>query len=394
MENQESKKLPASIFIFGLVSFLTDVSSDMMYPLLPLFLTQYLGAKQGFLGFVEGFADSTAAFFMLFSGVMADRMRDRSRLVLSGYSLSGFSRCFMAIASHPFAVFFIRAFDRLGKGIRTSPRDALIADSVHPSVRGKAFGLQRSMDHAGAVVGPLTAALLLSFWTKNLRSIFVIAAIPGILTIFLILWKVREIFPDRPSTKISFKFKFPTGRLRIYLVILFLFLLSCSTDAFLLLRASQLGVPNALLPLLWMLFNLVKAFTTMPLGMLSDKLGRRSMILIGWLIYTLVYLGFGAAQGTWQVWGLFIVYGFFYGFTDGTERALLADYAEGHDRGQAFGWYYFVTGISALPASLIFGMIWQQAGSQSAFFISAAISAFAAFLLFLFLTFFPSVRKT
>lgn len=389
----KSKKLPPNIFIFGLVSLLSDVSSDMMYPLLPLFLVHYLGAKQGFLGFIEGSADSAAAFLMLFSGMMSDRMRDRSRLVFAGYSLSGLSKCFMSTAVYPWTVFFVRAFDRLGKGIRSSPRDALIADSVDPSMRGKAYGLQRSMDHIGAVVGPLTATLLLTFWTKDLRTIFAIAAFPGIFAVLLIIWKVREVIPDRVFSKRPLKMQLPRGRLRIYLVILFLFLLSCSTDAFLLLRASHVGIPNSLLPILWMVLNLVKAISTMPLGMLSDRLGRRRMILTGWIIYTLVYLGFGFANQPWQIWVLFMIYGLFFGFTEGTERAILVDYAGENERGQAFGWYYFVMGMAALPASLIFGALWEIFGSANAFFISSGISASAAVLLYLFLKFVPSIKR-
>jgi len=391
---KKQKDIPGNVFVLGLVSFLTDVASDMVYPLLPVFLTQYLGASRSFIGLVEGFAESVAAFFTLFSGKISDRLRDRSRLVLFGYSLSSLSRPFIAAAQGPWTVFFIRFSDRVGKGVRTSPRDALIADSVAPHHRGKAFGLQRSMDHAGAVVGPLIATLLLATVVKDLRTLIWLTAIPGVLAVALILWKVREVLPkDREVPKAqTFHLKPPDGKLRVYLIILSLFILSCSSDAFLLLRARELGVPAAFLPLLWMVFNLVKALTTLPCGILSDKIGRRRMIVIGWIIYAAVYAAFGAADKSWQVWLIFTSYGLFYGFTEGSERALLADFSPQHEKGQTYGWYYLIVGLGSLPASLWFGWVWQNFGAQTAFSASAAISLTACVLMFLFMVRYPSSR--
>ncbi len=380
--------------VLGFVSFLTDISSDMIYPLIPVFLVQYLGAGQGFVGLIEGVAESTAAFFTLISGMMADRARDRSRLVLAGYSLSSFARPLISIAWHPLVVLFVRFSDRMGKGIRTAPRDALIADSVPHSERGKAYGFHRSMDHAGAVTGPIVATLLMTLGMTNLRHVFAMAAIPAVLTVVLIIWKVREVLPaDRSKNQNKFSLAPPTGRLRIYLAILFIFILSASSDAFLLLRSAQLGVPQVLLPILWMSFNAVKFLTTFPFGILSDRVGRRQVILTGWIVYSLVYLGFGIASEAWHAWALFIAYGLFYGLTEGSERAFLADVAPQGQRGQAFGWYYFLTGMGALPASLIFGLIWQRFGAPAAFMISAFVSGVASSLLFLFLTFMPSAPR-
>ncbi|MBI3313730.1 MAG: MFS transporter [Candidatus Omnitrophica bacterium] len=385
------KGIPQIVWIFGLVSFLTDVSSDMVFPLLPVFLTQYLGAQKGFLGLVEGFADSTAAFFMLFSGILADRARDRSKIVLAGYSLSSLAKPILAFAWTPWVVFFIRFTDRMGKGIRSSPRDALIADSVEPFHRGKAYGLQRSMDNAGAMIGPLIATILLATLITDLRKLFLIASVPGLLAVALIFWKVREVVPVAKRTlPQKFQMKFPAGKLRLYLIILAIFILSCSSDAFLLLRAQELGIPAKFLPLLWMILQGVKAAAVLPFGMLSDKIGRRKMMLIGWTVYTLVYLGFGHASQTWHAWVLFAFYGLFYGLTEGTERAILADYSEPSARGQAFGWYYFVVGTMALPASLLFGLLWQKWGSQTAFTFSASISGICVFLLYVFLKLVPS----
>jgi MFS family permease len=387
------RKLPHNVFILGLVSFLTDVSSYMIYPLLPLFLVSYLGAGQGVLGLIEGVAESTAAFFMLISGLWADRARDRTKLVLAGYSLSSFVRPLAAVAWHPLMVLFVRFFDRVGKGIRTSPRDALIADSTLPSQRGAAFGLQRSLDHAGAVVGPLLASILIYLGVTNLRHVFALAAIPGFLAVALIVWKIREVRPHAALGGVGLvRLKLPRGRLRVYLIILFVFVLSCSSDAFLLLRASELGVETTKLPLLWMLLSAVKAILVFPLGRLSDRLGRRYVMLVGWMVYTVVYICFGFATTSTQIYFLFGFYGLFYGFTEGTERALLAEYAEAHERGQAFGWYYLVMGLGMLPASLLFGAVWQLFGASAAFFLSAGISACACFGLFVFLKLVPSQR--
>ena len=379
-----------------MVSFFTDVSADMIYPLLPVFLTQTLGVTASFVGLIEGFAESTTAFFTLFSGLWADRVRDRSRLVKAGYSLASFVRPLVAFATTGWMVFAVRFLDRVGKGIRTSPRDALIADSVAAEHRGKAYGLQRSMDHAGAVVGPIVATLLLTYFVKDVRAVFLLAAVPALIAVTLVLWKVREVLPKERPIPAPKKIRLvpPTGRLGIYLFILFIFILSCSSDAFLLLRAKELGVSVALLPVLWMTFNLIKAMTTLPFGALSDKIGRRRVILAGWTIYALVYVGFGLATRAAHVWFLFTAYGLFYGLTEGSERAILAGYAHPEMKGQAFGWYYFVVGLGALPASLLFGFMYHASGAQTAFIMSACISAVAAASLWVFMTLFPSSKPS
>jgi MFS family permease len=388
------KGIPKSVVVLGFVSFLTDMSSDMIYPLLPIFLVQYLGASQGFIGLIEGIAESTAAFFTLVSGVMADRAKDRSKLVLGGYTLSSICRPLVALAWTPWVVLFIRFADRVGKGIRTSPRDALIADSVAAEHRGKAFGLQRSLDHAGAIAGPITASLLLAGWITNLRILFALAAIPGIFAVLLIIWKVREVrVPDGTHPRMPISLKIPQGRLRIYFAIYFLFILSCSSDAFLFLRCAELGMAPMLIPIVWMIFNVVKAGTTMPLGALSDLLGRRHVLLAGWVVYALIYLGFGLASVSVHAWILFALYGLFYGFTEGTERAILADYSNPQERGQVYGWHYLIVGMGSLPASFLFGTLWQRYGSKAAFLTSASISTIAAVLLFIFMKKYPAPAR-
>lgn len=379
--------ITANVLILGLVSFLTDLSSEMIYPLLPLFLTTVLGAGPVFLGLIEGVAESTASLLKLISGIYSDRVRDRKKLVLAGYSVSSFFRPLAAVASTPAFVLFIRFADRVGKGIRTSPRDALIADSTPPAARGKAFGFHRSMDHAGAIAGPLVATFLLAFFIKDLRTLFWIAAIPGILSVLLIIIKVRDVPPEerRFSQNGHFLESLPKGKLRTYLLILLLFTMGNSSDAFLLLKAGTLGVSPARIPLLWSVFHIVKMTSVMPFGALSDRIGRRGVIIAGWSVYALAYLGFGLASTELHAWLLFAFYGLFYGLTEGAEKALLVDISRPHERGAAFGWYNFATGLGAFPASLIFGCIWQAASPMAAFSFGAALSALAALLLLLFI---------
>lgn len=373
--------ITGNILILGLVSFLTDFSSEMIYPLLPLFLTTVLHAGPAFLGVIEGIAESTASLLKLISGIVSDRVRDRKKLVLSGYGLSSCIRPFIAAATGPVAVLFIRFADRIGKGVRTSPRDALIADSTDPSIRGKAFGFHRSMDNAGAIIGPLAATALLAWFTKDLRTIFWLSAIPGALTVLLIIFKVKEVEKRRKTSDGRLLGIFPKGKLRTLLIILFIFTLGNSSDAFLLLRANHLGVSEIRIPLLWAFFHVVKAVFTMPFGALSDRIGRRSVMLAGWTVYVLTYIGFAHATSEIHVWLLFAFYGLFYGLTEGVEKAFIADVAKPEQRGGAFGWYYFALGAGALPASLLFGFVWQKLGSHIAFDMGALFAAIAAVLL-------------
>ena len=375
--------ITGNVLILGLVSFLTDFSSEMIYPLLPVFLTTVLGAGPAFLGVIEGVAESTASLLKLFSGIASDRVRDRKKLVLSGYGISSCVRPLIAAATGPLTVLVVRFADRVGKGIRTSPRDALIADSVDPAIRGKAYGFHRSMDHAGAIAGPLTATLLLAYFTTDLRTVFWLSAIPGALTVLLIIFKVKEVSRRKGPSDGSFIGVFPRGRLRSYILVLFLFTLGNSSDAFLLLKAVQLGVSPVLIPILWAFFHVVKMSSSMPFGALSDRVGRRGIIVSGWGIYALTYVGFAFASTELHVWLLFTLYGLFYGLTEGVEKAFLVDISGPEERGSAFGWFNFAVGIGALPASLAFGFIWQWAGPGSAFGFGAGTAALSAFLLLL-----------
>jgi MFS family permease len=379
MELEIKRRMDPGVIALGWVSFLSDVASDMIYPLLPDFLTRTLHAGPEALGLIEGVAEATASLMKMASGWWSDRSARRKPIVAAGYSIAALARPLIGLASTWGQVLAIRFADRVGKGIRTSPRDALLADIVPPAERGRAFGLQRAMDNAGAVAGPLLAALLLKFVFEDERSVFLLAAIPGVLAVAVLLAKVREA-PRRepPATGPAG----PPGRLprRFWTVvgIFVLFTLASSTDAFLLLRASDAGIPVWQLPLLWALFNGVKAAAGVPGGALADRMGRIPTILAGWTVYVVAYVGFAYAAGPTQIWGLFAFYALFYALTEGAERALVADLVPASFRGRAFGAFHASVGLASLPASLLFGIWWRAFGPHVAFLIGAGIALVAA----------------
>ena len=371
-------RLGRNVYALSAVSFLTDVSSEMIYPLLPVFLTTVLGASAGFIGAIEGAAESTASLLKLASGWWSDRMRRRKPLVVAGYTIAAAVRPLVAAAQSATQVLLIRVSDRVGKGLRNAARDALIADSVDPSVRGKAFGFRNAADNAGALVGPLIAFTLLRWGGLSLRTIFWLSAIPGTLAVITAIVGVREAARPTPTGKKA-ELRAHMGRhFWGFLAVMLIFTLGNSADAFLLLRAKELGVSVALAPILWALLNGVKSISNVPGGALSDRIGRRPAIIAGWFIYALTYLLFGRATHAWQAWALFAVYGLYFGLTEGTQLALVADVVPTERRGAAYGWYYLAIGVGALPASIGFGIIWDRFGSRVAFTVGAWLAAFAA----------------
>lgn len=372
-------RLGRNVVALGLVSFFTDVSSEMIYPLLPLFLTMTLGASVAFVGAIEGTAESVSALLKLASGWWSDRVRARKPFVLVGYVIASATRPLIAIAQSATQVLAIRVGDRVGKGLRNSPRDALIADSVDPSIRGRAFGFQRAWDNAGAVVGPLVAFGLLQWEGLTLRHVFWLALVPGAIAVAVVIWGVREV-PKRVAPRgAPLDLSRPMGgRFWAFMTVIFVFTLGNSTDAFLLLRARQLGVPIALMPIIWALLNAVKTVTNAPGGALSDRIGRKPTLVIGWLLYAGVYFAFAHASQQWHAWALFAAYGLYFGFCEGTERALVSDVVPADRRGTAFGWYNVAVGLGALPASLIFGEIWVRVGPGAAFTLGASLALAAA----------------
>jgi len=374
--------IPPNVRALGVVSLLTDTSTEMVYPLLPLFLTRTLGAGVGFVGLVEGVAEATASLLKLTSGWLSDRLRRRKVLVVWGYSLSSLTRPMMAMALLPSHVLGIRFLDRIGKGIRTSPRDALIADSTPADARGAAFGFHRAMDHLGAVVGPVLTYLLLPLVGGDYRAIFWLASIPAALCVAVLLATVREVAAQgRPARLPLLTLRPYDGQFKGFLCIVALFTLGNSSDAFLLLRARQAGVEDVAVPLLWAALHVVKSTSSLGAGILSDRIGRRRAIVAGWLVYAVVYAGFAVVGSVWQVWGLFLVYGLYFGFTEGVEKALVADLTPAATRASAYGIYHTAIGVMALPASLLTGWLWQWFGAGVAFGTGAVLAAAAAVML-------------
>jgi MFS family permease len=391
VENGPSEKkatfgLSKNVWSLGWVSLFNDIASEMIYPLLPLFLTQILGAGVIFVGLIEGIAESVSSFLKLFSGWVSDRFQKRKKIIFFGYALASLTRPYIGMATSAYQVLFLRFFDRVGKGVRASPRDALLSQSCEENERGKAFGFQRAMDHAGAMVGPLVAALLLATLTDNLRVVFVLSIIPA----FLCLWVLARGVTDIAGRKmtpppIKLQWKSWNRKFKYFLLIITLFTLGNSSDAFLLLRAKDLGIDMVAIPILWFFFHLSKTIFSVPGGALSDRIGRRKVMIVGWTVYGLVYLGFAFASWSYHIWFLFFIYGLFFGLTEGTERAWVADLVEESRRGTAYGAYHFFIGMAALPASLLMGLIWKAVGVKWAFSFGAVMALIAALLALLLL---------
>ncbi|HEX9887418.1 MAG TPA: MFS transporter [Longimicrobiales bacterium] len=377
--------LRGNVGALALISLLNDAASEMIYPLLPLFLTGVLGAGPALLGLIEGVAESTASLAKLAGGVISDRIGRRKGLVGWGYGIAAFVRPAIAVVTAPWHVLLVRFADRVGKGIRTAPRDALIVESVPEDRRGAAFGLHRAADHLGSVLGPLVAAAILVALPGRLRLVFGLALIPGVLSL-LVWWRgVTETGAgrsapaaaaaspagDRPPPQ-------DTRPFAAYVTVVVLFTLGNASDAFLLLRASDLGVPMAAIPLLWGLLHVSKTVWSVPGGLVADALGPKPVIALGWLLYAAVYAGFAVATSAVHIWILFAVYGLFFGLTEAPEKALVARLAPVHARGRAFGIFHAAVGFAALPSSLIFGMVWQVWGAANAFYMGACLALAAA----------------
>lgn len=368
----------------SLASLFNDAASEMVYPLLPLFLTVTLGAGPAVLGVIEGIAESVASLTKYLGGWLADRLPRRKSLVLAGYGLATGLRPLLALAAVPWHVLAVRVGDRLGKGVRTAPRDVLLAESVDPARRGAAFGVHRAADHIGAVIGPGLASLVLLAAPGNVRGVMVWSVVPGLLAVSAVGAIVRE----RPEVRAAKRSGEGRGRwadlgtgFRRFVLIMILFTLANASDVFVLLRAQDLGVAVPLVPILWSVFHVSKVACSVPGGLLADRFDPRRVVLAGWVVYAAVYLGFAAASQPWQAWLLMVAYGAFYGLTEGPERALVAGAAPAALRGRAFGAFHTAVGIAALPASLWFGAVWQRWGAGPAFAVGAGVAAIAAALL-------------
>jgi MFS family permease len=368
------------VSILGLVSLFTDASSEMVYPLVPLFLTGTLGAPAALVGVIEGLAEATANVLRGFSGWLSDRTGRRKPLVAAGYGLAAVSKPLLALAGAWPVVLTARMLDRFGKGLRSSPRDALIADSAKPEERGRAFGFHRTADQMGAVIGPLAALPLLALFHQNYRALFVAAFVPAAVGVAA-LALVRETGAGRKPAGTpppQFRLAGTSPAFRRFLLVMVLFTLGNSSDMFLMLRAKALGLSASQVVLLFALFNLTYSLASYPAGMVSDRFGRRKVLMAGLVVFATVYAGFGLAGGPAWMWALFPAYGLYQGLTDGTSRAFISDLVAPSGRATAMGVYGMATGLCALPASVIAGQLWQRVGPAAPFYYGAAMAALGA----------------
>ncbi|HZP49314.1 MAG TPA: MFS transporter [Vicinamibacterales bacterium] len=380
---------PRAVWLLGWVSLATDAATEAIYPLLPFFLTQVLGAGAVSLGIVEGAAEAVNSLVKVLSGRAADRAARKRPLVLFGYSVSSLARPFIAIASTWTQVFAVRVLDRVGKGVRGAPRDAMLAAIATRDNRGRIFGFHRAMDHIGAIVGPVAASAFLLLYPGRYRTLFALTIVPGLIAVWLIT-RIREAGSapatlraseaperrDRPEVPRAQRRAFTA-----FMVVLALFTLGNSTDAFLLLKLTDAAGSAKFVPLMWAALHVVKASVSVAGGSWSDRIGRRRVIALGWLVYAIVYAGFAVSTSLAALVAWFMVYGFYFGFAEGPEKALVADLSPAGSRGLAFGIYTSVQGIGALAASVLFGVLWNAFGAAVAFGTGAALALAAAMLL-------------
>ena len=373
--------IPRPVRLLGWASLFTDAATEMIYPLLPVYLSRMLGASATSLGIIEGVAEGVNSLLKIASGWVSDRRRKRRPIVILGYALSSLSRPLIALTSSWPQVLAIRALDRTGKGIRGAPRDAMLAAHAEASSRGRIFGFHRAMDHTGAVVGPIIATIFLAFFPGQYRLLFALTAIPGALAVAT-LFRVEEHPIERSERPERLERPEQLPReLYALLGIILLFSLGSSADAFLLLRLADAMGSATLLPLLWAAHHVVKASLSTWGGGLSDRLGRRYVIVLGWVIYSLVYLGFALVTNAVAFVTLFLIYGVHFALAEGAEKALVADLTPAHQQGTSFGLYYGVLGVGMLVASIAFGVVYDRVSPAAAFIMGAALSAAAAVLL-------------
>jgi MFS family permease len=404
MDKDIIKGVKKNVFILGLVSFFTDISSEMLYPIIPIFLTAVLGAPMSVVGLIEGVAESTASILKVISGWLSDKSGKRKPFVIFGYSLSTIAKPLFAFAATWHFVFAARVLDRFGKGLRSSARDALIADSTESQYRGKAFGFHRALDSIGAVMGPLITLALLYYLENSHRDpgssyriIFLLAFIPALISVLLLLFFVTEKAGERKEG-MKFRFSDFSRDFKIFLTISVVFAIGNSSDAFLILRANNIfesfgGVPSiitstfgsiaviAVVILTYVVYNITYSLFSMPAGMLSDRIGRRNVMIGGFLIFSFVYLGFALANAGYLIWILFAIYGFYIAMTDGVSKAYAVDLVPADKRGTAIGLYYTATGLMALAASIIAGLLWDLIGASATFMFGSAMALVAAVLL-------------
>ena len=382
--NQKKKYfgLSKNVFFTGLVSFFMDVSSEMIYPLLPLFLANMLGVNKSLIGLIEGIAEATASLLKVFSGWLSDRIGKRKSLMMAGYAISTLSRPVIALAGIWQQVLASRIIDRLGKGIRTAPRDAIIADSTEPSHLARSFSFHRSMDTMGAVVGPAIALIVLQLYNNNYQLVFWLSMIPGVIAVLIIAAFIKE---KKRSSETSvarprFTLKYLDWKVKFFILITTIFALGNSSDAFLILRAQQLGTRTAIIPGVYLMFNLIYSLSAIPAGIAADKYGKKRIILLGFILFSALYYGFAVANTPAAIWILFALYGLFMGLTEGIQKAFLSTLIPANFKATAFGFYATSIGLATLPASLIGGVLWDRISPAATFYFGASMAALATIL--------------
>ena len=394
-ERASIKQLPRNVWAVGLTSLLMDISSEMVINIIPLFLANVLGVQTSIIGLIEGVAEATASILKLFSGWLSDKLSGRKWLAVAGYGLSAATKPFFYFANSWEIIAVVRWADRIGKGIRAAPRDALVADSVTEGRRGLAFGFHRAMDTAGAMIGLLVAALVVWLAQANsiqlsrstFQTIVLISLIPALLAVFALAIGAKDVAVTDQRTAPKFTLRSMGRPFTLFLVIVGIFTLGNSSDAFLVLRAQNLGISVMGILVMLVVFNLVYALVSTPAGARSDRVGRRRLIIGGWLVYAAIYFGFALAQAAWQVWILYVAYGLYYGMAYGTANAMVADLVPETLRWTAYGTYHATIGILAFPASLIAGILWQGAGAwgglgpSAPFWLGGTLAMIAALLM-------------
>lgn len=379
-----------NVFYTGVVSFLTDTSVKMVYSVMPMFLLS-IGASKTSLSLIEGIAESTASLLKAFSGYWSDKIGKNKPFMLIGYGLSALVMPLYAAVVSPLHVLLLRFTERLGKGIRTAPRDSLVAGSVEKNETGKSFGLHKAMDNSGAILGPLLAFLILSMKPDDFRFIFLLAGIPGILGVIVLIFGIKEAKKNKESLLQKFRFQDYPKRFYLFLGIIFIFTLGNSTDALLIVKANEVGIKVTFIPLVYLISSVVSVFLAIPLGTLSDKIGREKLLIFGFLVYAVVYFGFGISGNIYTIIALFGLYGVYSASTDGIQKALVSDFTDRNKKGTAMGLYNALLGVTLLPASLIAGVLYDKVNSSIPFYFGATTAVISAILMVIFVVTKPKV---
>lgn len=384
--------LNKNVFFVGLTSFFTDTSTKMVYSVMPLFLMS-MGASKTTLSLIEGVAESTAALLKAFSGFWSDKMGRNKPFMLLGYGLTAIISPIYSLAISPFQILYLRFIERVGKGLRTAPRDSLIASSVDKKESGRSFGFHKAMDNSGAIIGPLVAFLMLWLFPSNYPLIFILSGIPAVLGVLTIIFLVHETKKPRKDKKEVFSFKHLPRRYYLFLLIVFIFSLGNSTDALLLVRTKETGVDDKFIPIIYLIFNSVSVLLAIPFGKLSDRIGRGKLLVVGFIVYAFVYFGFGWFVNLKVYILLFIFYGLYSALTDGCQKALISDFLPAELKGTGFGIYHALLGLTLLPASLIAGLLYDKVKPAAAFYFGTTMAMLAAISMIVFLLT-DSHRKT